>query len=91
MLIIVSICSDPQNNMSNKIKIVFIIYKKIKHACANFGETVVFLRCFFQSTNFYATVSGDKTLVQSLVLDALVTDGFDKREPPRVHKEENEK
>ncbi|XP_020293530.1 voltage-dependent calcium channel subunit alpha-2/delta-3 isoform X2 [Pseudomyrmex gracilis] len=32
----------------------------------------------------------DKTLVQSLVLDALVTDGFDKREPPRVHKEENE-
>jgi len=29
--------------------------------------------------------------VQSLVLDALVTDGFDKREAQRMHKEENEK
>ncbi|TGZ32239.1 Voltage-dependent calcium channel subunit alpha-2/delta-3 [Temnothorax longispinosus] len=33
----------------------------------------------------------DKKLVQSLVLDALVTDGFDKRETQRMHKEENEK
>lgn len=33
----------------------------------------------------------DKKLVQSLVLDALVTDGFDKRESQRMHKEENEK
>ncbi|XP_018057604.1 PREDICTED: voltage-dependent calcium channel subunit alpha-2/delta-3 [Atta colombica] len=32
----------------------------------------------------------DKKLVQSLVLDALVTDGFDKREAQRMHKEENE-
>ncbi|XP_077255179.1 voltage-dependent calcium channel subunit stolid isoform X1 [Temnothorax americanus] len=32
----------------------------------------------------------DKKLVQSLVLDALVTDGFDKRETQRMHKEENE-
>lgn len=29
--------------------------------------------------------------MQSLVLDALVTDGFDKRETQRMHKEENEK
>lgn len=36
-----------------------------------------------------ATVSGDKYLVQSLVMDALVTDGFDKRESPKMHKEEN--
>jgi hypothetical protein len=39
----------------------------------------------------YLHVSGDKKLVQSLVLDALVTDGFDKREAQRMHKEENEK
>ncbi|XP_072758498.1 voltage-dependent calcium channel subunit stolid isoform X2 [Anoplolepis gracilipes] len=32
----------------------------------------------------------DKKLVQSLVLDALVTEGFDKREAQRMHKEENE-
>ncbi|XP_029161776.1 voltage-dependent calcium channel subunit alpha-2/delta-3 isoform X2 [Nylanderia fulva] len=32
----------------------------------------------------------DKKLVQSLVMDALVTDGFDKREGQRMHKEENE-
>lgn len=36
-------------------------------------------------------VLGDKKLLQSLVLDALVTDGFDKREAQRMHKEENEK
>ncbi|XP_011332586.1 voltage-dependent calcium channel subunit alpha-2/delta-3 isoform X3 [Ooceraea biroi] len=32
----------------------------------------------------------DKKLVQSLVLDALVTDGLDKKEGQRMHKEENE-
>lgn len=32
---------------------------------------------------------GDKKLVQSLVLDALVTDGFNKR--GAMHKEENQK
>ncbi|KAL6257421.1 hypothetical protein P5V15_010993 [Pogonomyrmex californicus] len=32
----------------------------------------------------------DKKLVQSLALDALVTNGFDKREAQRMHKEENE-
>lgn len=36
---------------------------------------------------FYGT--GDKRLVQSLVLDALVTDGFDKR--GAMHKEENQR
>lgn len=34
-------------------------------------------------------ITGDKRLVQSLVLDALVTDGFDKR--GAVHKEENQR
>lgn len=33
--------------------------------------------------------AGDKKLVQSLVLDALVTDGFNKR--GAMHKEENQK
>ncbi|XP_050452759.1 voltage-dependent calcium channel subunit alpha-2/delta-3 isoform X1 [Cataglyphis hispanica] len=32
----------------------------------------------------------DKKLMQSLVLDAIVTDGFNKREAQRMHKEENE-
>lgn len=36
-------------------------------------------------------VSGDKRLVQSLVLDAEVTDGFDKRDRNMMHKEENQK
>lgn len=36
-------------------------------------------------------ILGDKKLMQSLVLDAIVTDGFNKREAQRMHKEENEK
>lgn len=36
-------------------------------------------------------VPGDKRLLQSLVLDAIVTDGFDKRSGSAMHKEENQK
>lgn len=53
----------------------------------------IYLHVYFQNDDIcYLPMddfAGDKKLVQSLVLDALVTDGFNKR--GAMHKEENQK
>lgn len=41
--------------------------------------------------NEYPFVLGDKALVQSLVLDALVTDGFDRRSTHSMHKDDKQR
>lgn len=68
---------------------------KDAYYCMSLSNTMIAqsYRIRFKITVIYQCIvddfAGDKKLVQSLVLDALVTDGFNKR--GAMHKEENQK